>query len=178
MAYGVISQHNGLIEVNSKPGRTAFTISLPLLSATAAMDAGRGKDKISPGGNETILLVEDDLAVRNATCAILKYGGYNVICSENGREAVEIFRKPAAGIDLVLMDVIMPVMNGKEAYLQIRSLCPDVRILFTSGYTADILEKEGVNQMLVLEKPVSPNMLLMVVREALDAQPDSEEVVA
>lgn len=117
----------------------------------------------------TILLAEDDQIVRDATKAVLEYGGYHVITAENGQEAVTQFK--SNNIDLVLMDVVMPVMNGVEAYRLIKEIATDVRILFTSGFTSDILAHEGIDakDKRLLQKPVSANVLLKIVRETLDA---------
>ena len=118
---------------------------------------------------ETILLAEDDRLVRNATAAMLKFAGYKVITANNGQEAVQKYGEHH--IDLVLMDVMMPVMNGVEAYRIIRESVPDVRVLFTSGYSADILKDEGIEatDVRLLQKPVPPDTLLRSVREALDS---------
>lgn len=120
-------------------------------------------------GNETILLAEDDPTVRDAFKAILEYGGYVVISAENGREAVFLYKENK--IDLVLMDVFMPIMNGFEAFRLIRESDPDVRILFTSGFTSDIVDREGINakDVRLLQKPVSSETLLKMVRVTLDA---------
>ena len=92
-----------------------------------------------------------------------------MITAENGQEAVHLFR--ANRIDLLLMDVAMPVMNGVEAYRIIKGIAPDVRILFTSGFTADILVSEGIDaiDIRLLQKPVPPDTLLKMVRVALDS---------
>ena len=120
-------------------------------------------------GDETILLAEDDQIVRDATKAILEYGGFKVITAENGKEAVLMFKENR--IDLVLMDVFMPIMNGFEAFRLIRGSDPNVRIVFTSGYASDILDREGINagDVRLLQKPVSSDTLLKMVRITLDA---------
>lgn len=119
-------------------------------------------------GDETILLAEDDPIVRDATKAILEYGGYRVVTAENGREAVLLYKENR--IDLVLMDVFMPGMNGFEAFRLIRESAPGVRILFTSGFTSDILDRDGINarDVRLLQKPVSSGTLLKMVRITLD----------
>lgn len=120
-------------------------------------------------GGQTILLAEDDPIVRDATKAILEYGGYKVITANNGQEAVLLFEENR--IDMVLMDVVMPVMNGVEAYRIIKSKVADLRILFTSGFTADILAQEGIDARdeRLLQKPVSPETLLKMVRVTLES---------
>ncbi len=118
---------------------------------------------------ETILLAEDDPIVRDVTKTILEYGGYRVVTAENGQEAV--LQYSSNSIALLLMDVVMPVMNGVEAYRIIKASNPDVRILFTSGFTSDILVREGIDakDKRLLQKPVSPDILLKAVRAALDS---------
>lgn len=120
-------------------------------------------------GYETILLAEDDLFVRDATVAILEYGGYRVITAENGQEAVRLFHDNK--VDMLLLDVIMPVMNGVEAYRAIKKITPDIRVLFTSGYTSEVLDQELIEtkDVRLLHKPVLPDTLLKTVRDVLDA---------
>jgi len=116
----------------------------------------------------TILLAEDDSSVRDAMVAILEYGGYKVITAENGQEAVRQFQENS--VDMLLLDVIMPVMNGVEAYWAIKKIAPDVRVLFTSGYTSEVLDRELVEakEVRLLHKPVTPDALLKAVREVMD----------
>ena len=125
--------------------------------------------KVSMRGHETILLAEDDCFVRDATVAILEYGGYRVITAENGQGAVRLFRENR--VDMLLMDVMMPVMNGVEAYRKIRETSPEIRVLFTSGYTAEVLDRELIEakDVRLLHKPIPPDTLLKAVREVLDA---------
>ncbi|MDO9308344.1 MAG: response regulator [Deltaproteobacteria bacterium] len=120
-------------------------------------------------GYETILLAEDDDIVRGATVAILEYRGYRVITAENGEEAVRLFKE--SRIDMLLLDVIMPGMNGVEAYRIIKEIAPEIRVLFTSGYTAEVLDRELIQEkdVRLLHKPIPPDTLLKVVREVLDA---------
>ncbi|MSN24777.1 MAG: response regulator [Geobacter sp.] len=117
----------------------------------------------------TILLAEDDGSVRDAMVAILEYGGYKVITAENGQEAVRQFQENC--VDMLLLDVIMPVMNGVEAYRAIKKISPEVRVLFTSGYTSEVLDRELVEakEVRLLHKPVTPDALLKAVREVMDA---------
>lgn len=120
-------------------------------------------------GHESILLAEDDCFVRDATVAILEYGGYRVVTAENGQDAVRLFKENR--VDMLLMDVMMPVMNGVEAYRMIRETSPEIRVLFTSGYTAEVLDREMIEakDVRLLHKPIPPDTLLKAVREILDA---------
>lgn len=171
IAYGIITQHRGRIDVKSEPGQgTVFTIYLPLTDAQGCEDTP-AQFSMMNSGNETILLAEDDPFVRNATSAILEFAGYRIITAVNGQEAVASFEQFGGSIDLVLLDVIMPVMNGMDAYRRLRRIRPDIPVIFLSGYTAEILHQEGVNsdEIRLLKKPVSPGELLAAVRETLDA---------
>lgn len=171
MVYGIVKQHNGYIDVSSEPGKgTTFTIYLP------AMMKGTGAEKdtvdpVSPlGGAETILVAEDDAAIRELMKLILEECGYKVVLAENGQDAVDKFIANQDTIQLVILDMIMPKMSGKEAYNEISRLKSGVRAIFSSGYTADFIQDrgdfdEGVE---LIMKPVRPMELLRKVREMLD----------
>lgn len=171
MAYGIIKQHNGFITVYSESGiGTTFKIYLPLSAygkeATSVKRANAPK-----GGTETILIAEDDPEVRKINSNILKEFGYKVIEAEDGVDAVEKFRANIKDIKLVILDVIMPRKNGKEAYQNMKELHPDVRAIFTSGYTSDIISKKGILEEGInfVPKPVPLQELLLKVREVLDS---------
>jgi DNA-binding response OmpR family regulator len=128
------------------------------------------RTELLPWGNETILVAEDDADVRKLIQHILSLYGYTVYEAEDGAQAVQVFKERAQKVDLLLFDVIMPRKNGKEAYKEIQNIRPGVPVIFTSGYTADIIHKkgfleEGVDLIL---KPVSMSELLQKVREVLD----------
>jgi len=170
IVYGIVKQHNGYVTVKSEEGQgSTFTIYLPaaLLAPTAVREE---KPEPPPGGSETILVAEDDAGVRNLTRDLLSDLGYKVILAEDGEEAVDVFAKHRDEIDLVILDVIMPKKNGQEAYEAMTALAPGFKVLFTSGYAADIIKsraafEQGVN---FLKKPVSPLELLTTVRRILD----------
>jgi CheY-like chemotaxis protein/two-component sensor histidine kinase len=168
--YGIIKQHQGEISVYSEPGLgTTFRIYLPMLSAPAS--ASPGTEPLFPtGGTETVLLAEDDAAVRKVTCTMLKRSGYTVIEAADGEEALNKFREYQDRIHLVILDVIMPRMNGKAVYDELRKLRPDIRTLFTSGHTGDVIQKKGIIEegMNFLSKPASLAELLHKVRDVLD----------
>jgi PAS domain S-box-containing protein len=171
MAYGIIKQHKGYINAYSEPGRgTTFKLYLPLAQGENLYPEPEGVH-YSSGGTETILIAEDDAAVRRMTVTVLKNAGYTVIEAADGEDAIRQFTDCKRAIHLVLLDVIMPRMNGNVVYDEIRKTAPDMKVLFMSGYTADML----MNKMLTgsnvnfLLKPASPRLLLKTVRDALDA---------
>jgi len=169
MVYGIVKQHNGFVNVYSELGKgTIFKIYLPLVKSEITRELQLdGVTYIN--GNETIFVIEDDLQVRSLTKKILERAGYRVLEAGDGQEAVDIFSKRSSDIDLVILDVIMPKKTGKEVYEEIRKYKPDIRVLFTSGYTTDIVYKRGVekdNKNFLL-KPISPQLLLKKVRELI-----------
>jgi len=168
MVYGIIKQHNGFIRVNSEPEQgTTIKIYLPLLDVNSK--EGLNAD-IQPqkGGNETILLIEDDKDVRNLLKEMLGSFGYDVIEAIDGIDGVEKFMGRQNEIDLLLTDVMMPRKNGKEAYNEIKKIKSDIKAIFISGYSATAT-RELLNEGLIfLAKPVSPRELLVKIREALN----------
>jgi PAS domain S-box-containing protein len=172
MAYGIIKQHNGSIEVESEIGRgSTFRIHLPLIKAEAG-DAPMTEAPLIEGGTETILVAEDDETVRNLTCSMLQQFGYTVILAADGEEAVNKFMANRDQVRMLLLDVIMPKKNGKEVYDKIRIFNPDVKALFLSGYTADIIHRKGLldQGLNCILKPVQINELLKKIRMVLDAR--------
>ncbi len=172
IVYGIIKQHNGTINVYSETGKgTTFKIYLPMIAA--AGEAAEPRAEARPaGGNETILLAEDENDVRALITLILREAGYTVIEAATGEDAVKKFTEHADRISLFLSDVIMPKMNGKDAYDQIKGTRPGVKVLFMSGYTADIIQSKGIlaEGTPFLAKPIIPDQLLRKVREELDLQ--------
>jgi PAS domain S-box-containing protein len=172
MVYGIIKQHGGYINVYSEPGRGAtFRIYLPLSSG--AIEQGQETPEVtatSAGGTETILVAEDDAAIRRLLEIVLREYGYSVVMAADGEEAVKKFMENRDRIDLLLFDMIMPKKNGREAYEEIRKIRPEIKTIFASGYTADVVHKEGVlaEGAEFLLKPISPKDLVRKVRETLD----------
>jgi len=170
IAYGIVKQHNGFITAYSEEKQgTTFRMYLPLIKA----EISRVETKIAPvlkRGNETILVIEDNDQVRQFSRTALENFGYKVIEAVDGTDALFKFEEHKNDIDLLLLDVIMPKRNGREVYDDIRRLKPDMKVIFCSGYTGEVLANKGVlkKEMNFLSKPLSSNELLRKVREVLD----------
>ncbi|MEW6713921.1 MAG: PAS domain S-box protein [Nitrospirota bacterium] len=168
IVYGIIKQHKGYITCQSEPGKgTTFNIYLPVVKA--AMEERKIIEPAEPAGAaRTILFAEDEEEFRKPMKQILESSGYNVIEAVDGADAVHKFTENN-NIDLLLFDIIMPKMSGKEAYDRIRNIKPDVKALFISGYPADFTNKYGVMEegMNSISKPVRPAALLRKIIEAL-----------
>ena len=169
IVYGIIKQHNGYITVSSEPDSgTRFDVYLPIVKKQAVQKKQpQGHVK---GGNETILVAEDNNEVRTLAKEVLTGKGYTVVEAKDGSDAVRLFMEHKDEIALLLLDVVMPGKNGKEAYEEIRRLRPNVKVLFTSGYTGDIVFAKGVHneEINYIAKPLVPNELQRKVREVLD----------
>jgi nitrogen-specific signal transduction histidine kinase/CheY-like chemotaxis protein len=170
--YGIIKQSGGHISVYSEPGRgTTFKIYLPQVDLQATIPIQRLDSPDLPRGTETILLVEDDPALREMAATLLGRLGYTVSTVANGVEALNpTHLQGREHIDLLFTDVVMPHMNGKELSERVRALYPHTRILFTSAYTENAIVHQGVlNQgVALLQKPFTPSALAFKVREVLD----------
>lgn len=172
IVYGIVKQHNGLIDVFSKPGGgTVFRVYIPLCAPEASTEEGPDLALLLKGRGETILVAEDDEDVRGVVLATLNNFHYHIILAEDGQDAVEKFAENKDKIDLVLMDIIMPRMNGRNAAERIRQIRPETKILFTSGYTADIIQGRGeLEEGELIMKPAKPVELLRRIRELLDSR--------
>jgi CheY-like chemotaxis protein len=174
MVYGAVTQNGGRIEVYSEVGHgTTFRIYLPRVSEAATPVETRERSPL-PGGGETIVVVEDDDAIRALTMRLLKGLGYNTHAYRSGVEALRALETMQAPIDLVVTDVIMPEMKGSELAQRLRQLRPGLRVLFASGYSEDVIAHHGVLDPGVdfLQKPYSIEGLARRVREALDRPVD------
>ncbi|HCZ11376.1 MAG TPA: hybrid sensor histidine kinase/response regulator, partial [Nitrospiraceae bacterium] len=172
IAYGIIKQHEGYINCYSERGMgTTFKIYLPEIDVEGKEEKPAGESSII-GGSETILLAEDDNATRKLTKEVLVKFGYNIIEAVDGEEAVLKFSDNKDKIQLLLLDVIMPKKNGREAFNEIDGINPGIKTIFMSGYTDDIIHEKGILEEGInfLTKPVSPKALLKKVREVLDEQ--------
>jgi two-component system cell cycle sensor histidine kinase/response regulator CckA len=183
--YGIVCQSGGDIRVYSEPGfGSTFKIYLPRTDAVKEQTRSSEIESL-PGGTERILVVEDDPAVRELAVTILREQGYEVGESNNAFEALALIRANAS-FDLILTDVIMPRMSGRELTDQIRSQLPKIKVLLMSGYTDDALAHHGVLEdgISFLPKPFSPVQLTQKIREVLDTphshplQPENLQVAA
>ncbi|GFO56029.1 hypothetical protein GMSM_30360 [Geomonas sp. Red276] len=171
IVYGIIKQHNGFINVYSERGLgTTFKIYLPIDHSQTPVPAEAVEAYVPPRGVETILVAEDDENVRKLVVAVLTEFGYRVIQAVDGQDAVEKFAADRDTIALVLMDMIMPRKNGREAYEEISTMRPDIKVLFSSGYTADFIQSRGVSEegIELIMKPMQPKELLRRIRKILD----------
>jgi len=173
MVYGIIKQHNGYINCYSESGKgTTFKIYLPLFeSKPVSKTVTEGAAVAVPtGGTETILLAEDEESVRRLMKEVLEEDGYKVIEAADGEEAVNKFMENKDRIDILLLDVVMPKMNGREAYERIKRIKPDIKLLMASGYPADFISQKGIIEegLNFIVKPMSPTKLLKKVRDTLD----------
>ena len=166
--YGIVKQHHGWIEVTSKVGQgTAFEIFLPC--RVHVVSAPRTQEPIAmPQGSETILVVEDEPVLRELVCEILQGCGYEVLNASSGKEALKIWR--ADKIDLLLTDMQMPEINGLELAQKLLAEKPELKILYTSGYTPDLVESNFKLRagLRFLQKPYQPEALIQAVRNCLD----------
>ncbi len=172
--YGIVRQHNGMINVYSEPGSgTTFKIYLPI-SQRPATSVGPMVEKPIEGGNETILIAEDDEIVRNLARRILKRAGYNVLVAQDGVEACEIFQENINEISLVLLDVVMPRMSGRKALEKMQELRFGIIALFCSGYSENAIHTNFILEegLQLIPKPYAPKDLLKFVRRALDKNDD------
>jgi CheY-like chemotaxis protein len=171
IVHGIIAQHKGFINIYSEVGvGTTFRIYVPLFEDECAFNAALLQAEPLKTGSETILLVEDDQEVRNLVNAILTSLGYTVITAVNGEDGVDKFRANQDRIQLTLMDVVMPKKSGKQAYDEIRQLKADAKILFTSGYTVELITRQYAfsGSIKFLMKPIKTEALATAVRETLD----------
>lgn len=169
--YGIVKQSDGFIWVKSELGEGAeFMIQFPRIDKPAEVSKPE-KNVVIPSGNETILLVEDEEQIRRAAVEVLNVLGYQVFEAGSGTQAIQLAELYKAPIHLLLTDVIMPRMNGREVAEKVKALHPETTVLFMSGYTDDIISKHGVLEEDVhfINKPFTPSILATKIREILES---------
>jgi two-component system, cell cycle sensor histidine kinase and response regulator CckA len=178
--YGIVKQSGGHVLVASEPGRgTKFDIYFPVVEEAATALEASHHDLPAPGGNETVLLAEDEDGVRTLTRQVLQSRGYTVLEAKNGEEALRVTERTKGAVDLLLTDVVMPRMGGRALAEAVVSRYPNANVIYISGYTDDAVIRNGVmhaeNEF--LQKPFSTDALLHKVREVLDKNKQCRAVI-
>ena len=170
MVHGIVKHHEGYITCYSEPGHgTTFKIYFPADTAIEEVEKIEVKP-IPQGGSETILLVDDEEHIRDLGSRILQKAGYKVIKASNGKEALEAYTSNSDQVKLVILDLIMPKMGGKQCLEGLLSLNPSVKVIIASGYSADGPTKDTLTAGVkgFVSKPYNIRQMLGVVREVLD----------
>ena len=168
-AYGIVRNHNGIINAYSEKGAgTTFNIYLPISEKDLTYEPDTSEEIIT--GDETILFVDDEGTIIQIGHKLLRRLGYSVLTARSGEKALEIFKKEKGGIDLIILDMVMPGMGGGETFDRLKELDPDVKVLLSSGYSINGQAKKILDRGCkgFLQKPFSLGSLSMKIRQVLD----------
>jgi CheY-like chemotaxis protein len=167
MVYGIVKNHGGSVCVSSAPGKgTRFELIFPAAAPAEVIEKTRSRAR---KGSARLLLVDDEDVVRSVATTILERLGYAVVTARDGEEALEIYRRDGYAIDLVILDMIMPKMGGRECYTQLRQINPEVKVILSTGYALD----ESTQKILdggmrgIAQKPYASDELALAVQNAL-----------
>ncbi len=166
--YATVQDHRGWIECDSQVGvGTTFSVYLPVVGGQEGNSAASELQAVEvAGGSETILAVDDEPHIRNYIRRVLEDGGYTVLLASDGRKGLETYRRYGEQIDLVLLDLSMPVMSGVEMLEELRAAQAQVKVVVFTGYATEVSDMQGVRQ--IIRKPLRMNELAQVVRDVLD----------
>jgi len=171
--YGIVKQHSGFINVESEVGKgTTFQIYLPAGNGMAEPREAQS-DENPRKGSETILLAEDHDGLRQSAQEMMEALGYRILLAANGMEAVRLFRENSDKVDLVILDVVMPGLSGPDAYSKMTSIRPDLRVVFTTGYTSEVMHLTSLIDRGAgfLQKPYGQRSIGLKIRDILDRVP-------
>jgi CheY-like chemotaxis protein len=171
VVYGIVKQHGGYIYVYSEPGEgSSFKILFPPTTDQVVREEVPRPDDAPAAGTETVLVVEDDRIVLNLVERILGERGYVVRSASDGEEALDIAREIGDDLELLVTDVVMPGMNGRELHRQLTGFCPNAKVLFMSGYTDNVIIHKGFvdEGVKFLQKPFTVKELTEKIRETLE----------
>jgi len=170
MVYGILKQHDGHVTCDSEPGMgTTFKIYL-LAMGTETKELSPTDEVELSGGTETILLVDDDEIIRDLTKRILEQRGYTALTAANGKEALNLYKKERKSISLVILDLVMPEMGGKECFKELLKIDPQVKVLISSGYASGGSHRQAIELGAVgfVRKPYDIRQMLQVIRKIVD----------
>jgi two-component system cell cycle sensor histidine kinase/response regulator CckA len=174
MVYGVVKNHSGSVNVYTEPGvGSTFKVCLPVSGKPEPKELSDAKKPL--GGNESILIVDDELSIRSLARDMLESSGYSVLLADNGEKAIEVYKRHNGNIKLVILDMVMPKMGGRETFLKLKELNPKVKALLSTGYSQSGKAQEILDSgvMGFVQKPYRVNTLLSEVRNVLDAKTEA-----